>query len=131
VDVADIELDLGDVPEVECHIAELNQVFLQLIINAAHAIAEVHVSPARGAIRIRSWCDDEAVFVSVSDNGSGIPEPIRTRVFEPFFTTKPVGRGTGQGLAIARSIVVDRHGGSLTFETTTGRGTTFLVRLPR
>jgi two-component system NtrC family sensor kinase len=131
VDVADIELDLGDVPEVECHIAELNQVFLQLIINAAHAIAEVHVAPARGAIRIRSWCDDEAVFVSVSDNGSGIPEPIRVRVFEPFFTTKPVGRGTGQGLAIARSIVVDRHGGSLTFETTTGRGTTFLVRLPR
>jgi two-component system NtrC family sensor kinase len=71
------------------------------------------------------------VFVSVSDNGSGIPEPIRNRVFEPFFTTRPVGRGTGQGLAIARSIIVDRHGGSLTFETTTGRGTTFLVRLPR
>jgi signal transduction histidine kinase len=130
-DVADIELDLGDVPEVPCHIAELNQVFLQLIVNAAHAIAEVHAPPARGTIRIRTWCDDEAVFVSVADNGAGIPAPIRNRIFDPFFTTKPVGRGTGQGLTVARSIVVDRHAGSLTFETTPGQGTTFLVRLPR
>ncbi|HEY0477454.1 MAG TPA: ATP-binding protein [Kofleriaceae bacterium] len=130
-DVADIELELGDVQEVPCHLAELNQVFLQLIVNAAHAIAETHVVPARGTIRIRTWCDDGAAYVAVADNGSGIPEAIRPRIFDPFFTTKPVGRGTGQGLSIARSIVVDRHAGTLSFETTVGRGSTFLVRLPR
>jgi signal transduction histidine kinase len=130
-DVAEIELELGSVPEVTCHLAEMNQVFLQLILNAAHAIAELHVPPARGAIRIRTWSDPTSMYVSVSDNGSGIPEHIRSRVFDPFFTTKPVGRGTGQGLAIARSIVVDRHGGTLTFETAPGRGSSFLVRIPR
>jgi two-component system NtrC family sensor kinase len=130
-DIAEIELEFGDVPEVPCHIAELNQVLLQLIVNAAHAIADVHAAPARGTIRIRTGCDAGAVFISVSDNGTGIPEPIRGRVFEPFFTTKPIGRGTGQGLAIARSIIVDRHAGTLSFETTTGLGTTFLIRIPR
>jgi two-component system NtrC family sensor kinase len=130
-DVADIELELGDVQEVPCHLAELNQVFLQLIINAAHAIAETHVVPARGTIRIRTWCDGGAAYVAVADNGSGIPEAIQPRIFDPFFTTKPVGRGTGQGLSIARSIVVDRHGGTLSFETAVGRGSTFLVRIPR
>jgi len=130
-DVADIELELGDVLEVPCHVAELNQVFLQLIVNAADAVAEAHPAPARGTIRIRTWCNAEAVFVSVADNGTGIPEDIRSRVFDPFFTTKPVGRGTGQGLSIARSIVVDRHAGTLSFDTTVGHGSTFLVRLPR
>jgi signal transduction histidine kinase len=130
-DIADIELELGDVPELACHVAELNQVFLQLIINAAHAIAELHASPARGKIRIRTWSDAATVFVVVSDNGAGIPEQVRSRVFDPFFTTKPVGRGSGQGLAIARSIVVDRHGGTLTFETASGHGSSFQVRIPR
>jgi two-component system, NtrC family, sensor kinase len=130
-DLADVELDLGEVPDVSCHIAELNQVFLQLIVNAAHAIGEVHVPPARGKIEIRTWCDPVSVFVSVSDNGVGIPEHIRPRIFDPFFTTKAIGRGSGQGLSIARSIVVDRHGGALTFETALGRGTSFLVRIPR
>jgi signal transduction histidine kinase len=130
-DVADIELDLGELHEVPCHVAELSQVFLQLILNAAYAISEAHVPPARGVIRIRSWCDRDAVLVSVSDNGTGIPEAIRPRIFDPFFTTKPVGRGTGQGLPTARSIVVDRHRGALSFETIVGRGSTFLVRLPR
>jgi signal transduction histidine kinase len=130
-DVATIELDLGDVPEVACHIAELNQVFLQLVVNATHAIAGNHVQPDRGSIRIRSWCEADAVCISVADDGTGIAEDIQPRIFEPFFTTKPIGRGTGQGLSIARSIVVDRHAGTLTFETALGRGTTFLVRLPR
>jgi two-component system NtrC family sensor kinase len=129
--VADVELELGTVPELSCHVAELNHVFLHLIVNAAHAIGEAHAPPARGTIRIRTWSDDACVFVSVSDNGTGIPDDLRARVFDPFFTTKPVGRGTGQGLALARSIVVDRHGGTLTFETEVGRGTTFVVRLPR
>jgi two-component system, NtrC family, sensor kinase len=128
-DVADIELDLGPIPEVPCHVAELNQVFMHLIVNAAHAIAEAQVAPARGTIRIRTWCDGPWVCVSIADNGAGIPDEIRTRVFDPFFTTKPVGRGTGQGLTIARS-TVDRHGGTLTFETAVGRGSTFIIRLP-
>jgi two-component system, NtrC family, sensor kinase len=131
IDIADIELDLGEVPDVACHVAELNQVFLQLIVNAAHAIGEAHIPPAKGKIHIRTWCDAAAVFVSVSDNGVGMPDHIRPRIFDPFFTTKTIGRGTGQGLSIARSIVVDRHGGSLSFETTLGRGTSFLVRIPR
>jgi signal transduction histidine kinase len=116
---------------VSCHVAELNQVFLQLIVNAAHAIGEAHVPPAKGKIEIRTWCDAASVFVSVADNGVGIPDHIRPRIFDPFFTTKTIGRGTGQGLSIARSIVVDRHGGSLTFDTALGRGTSFLVSIPR
>ena len=129
-DVADVELELGDIPAVPCHISEISQVFLQLMVNAAHAIADAHTPPARGAIRIRTWCEPGAVLISVADNGTGIAEDIRDRIFDPFFTTKPVGGGIGQGLAIARSIIVDRHAGALTFETTPGRGTTFLVRLP-
>jgi signal transduction histidine kinase len=129
--VADVELQLGDLPEVSCHIAELKQVFLHLIVNAAHAIGDAHPAPARGTIRIRTWSDADSVFVSIADDGTGIPEPIRLRVFDPFFTTKPVGRGAGQGLAIARSIIVDRHGGSLSFETAVGHGSTFVIRLPR
>jgi two-component system NtrC family sensor kinase len=130
-DVANVELELGELPELMCRIAELNQVFLQLITNAAHAIADAHAPPAKGTIRIRTWHDANAVMISVTDDGTGIAEAIRPRVFDPFFTTKPVGRGAGQGLAIARSIVVDRHAGSLTFETTLGRGTRFVVRIPR
>jgi two-component system NtrC family sensor kinase len=130
-EVADVELELGDLPEVSCHIAELNQVLLQLINNAADAIAEAHPPPARGLIRIRTWCDATAVMLSVTDNGTGIRDDIRDRIFDPFFTTKPVGVGTGQGLSIARSIIVDRHAGSLTFETVVGGGSTFLIRLSR
>jgi signal transduction histidine kinase len=130
-EVADVELELGDVPEVACHIAELNQVFLQLIANAADAIGELRIAPARGTIRIRTWCDATAVFIRVSDNGVGIPDHVRARVFDPFFTTKPIGRGSGQGLGIARSIVVNRHGGTLTFETALGSGTSFLITIPR
>jgi two-component system NtrC family sensor kinase len=130
-DVAEVVLELGELPQVSCHVAELNQVFLHLLVNAAHAIGAIHHPPARGTIRIRTWCDASAVLVSVSDDGGGIPDDIRTRVFDPFFTTKPLGQGTGQGLSIARSVVVDRHAGTLTFETSVGHGSTFLVRLPR
>ena len=131
-DLAEVVLELGDIPDVACYVAEMNQVLLHLIVNAAQAIGELQLAPVKGTIRIRTWCDDDAmVMISVSDTGAGIPEQIRTRVFDPFFTTKPIGQGSGQGLSIARSIVVDRHGGTLTFETAVGRGTTFLVRLPR
>jgi two-component system, NtrC family, sensor kinase len=129
--VADIETELGDIPEVLCDLSELNQVFLNLIINAAHAIGEVvRGSDRKGVIRVRTERAGDIVRVTIGDTGTGIPDSIRDRVFDPFFTTKPVGKGTGQGLAIARSIVVDRHGGRLTYETDVARGTTFHIDLP-
>ncbi|MDF3071132.1 MAG: sensor histidine kinase [Polyangiaceae bacterium] len=127
--VADIELHLGDLPLVACHIGELNQAFLNLLINAVHAI-EDRPQRGRGRITITSELDHDHALVSIGDDGGGIPEAVQTRVFDPFFTTKDVGRGSGQGLAIARSVVVERHRGSLTFETAAGRGTTFFVRIP-
>ncbi|HET7499723.1 MAG TPA: AAA family ATPase [Kofleriaceae bacterium] len=131
-DLADIVVELGDIPHVVCHIGELNQVFLNLIVNAAHAIGDVRRQTGeRGTITIRTLReDDDTVLVTVSDTGGGIPEAIRERVFDPFFTTKDVGRGTGQGLALARTAIVDRHGGSISFESRPGAGTTFFVRLP-
>ncbi|MBI5548484.1 MAG: hypothetical protein HY901_31770 [Deltaproteobacteria bacterium] len=87
-------------------------------------------SGARGRIRIRTASEGELVRIDVSDSGCGIPEKIRERIFEPFFTTQEVGRGSGLGLAIARSIVVEKHGGSLMFESNVGEGTTFSILLP-
>jgi signal transduction histidine kinase len=81
-------------------------------------------------IRVSTRCDDQMVVIAVSDTGAGIPEPIRHRIFEPFFTTKEVGKGTGQGLALAWSVVTEKHKGLLTFETELGQGTTFFIRLP-
>jgi signal transduction histidine kinase len=130
--VADVELDLGPIPPVPCHIGDLNQVFLNLVVNAAHAVGDVVASSGgRGRIRVRTHDEDEHVVVSVEDSGGGIPPEIRQRVFDPFFTTKEVGRGTGQGLAISHAIVVDKHGGTLSFDTVQGEGTTFRVRLPK
>jgi two-component system, NtrC family, sensor kinase len=129
--VADVEMNLGELPLVHCYVNELNQVFLNLLVNAAHAIADV-VSGGmeRGKITITSRHVGDDVIVSIADTGSGIPEAIQSKIFEPFFTTKEVGKGTGQGLAIARLIVMDKHHGGLTFETKIGSGTTFHVRIP-
>jgi PAS domain S-box-containing protein len=129
--VADIETDLGDLPLVVCNLGDLNQVFLNLLVNAAHAVGEVvQGTGERGKIRVCTCREEGTVLIAIRDTGGGIPEAIRGRIFDPFFTTKEVGRGTGQGLAIARSVVVDRHKGALTFETEVGKGTTFYVRLP-
>jgi PAS domain S-box-containing protein len=129
--VAEVETEFGDLPPVVCDIGDLNQVFLNLLVNAAHAIADVVGNTGeRGRIRVRTSVDGDSVVVGISDTGKGIPEDIGPKIFDPFFTTKEVGLGSGQGLAIARNIVVDKHGGSLTFESTVGRGTTFFVRLP-
>ena len=126
--VSDIETDLGDLPTVVCNGGDINQVILNLVVNAAHAIESR--GPERGAIRIRTVVDGDDVVISIGDTGCGITDAVAARMFDPFFTTKEVGRGTGQGLAITRSLVVDRHGGTITFETELGRGTTFHVRLP-
>jgi PAS domain S-box-containing protein len=129
--VAELVADLGDLPPVECHAGEINQVLLNLIVNASHAIADVvRGTEKRGTIELRSWRDADSVFICVRDTGAGIPLDVRSKIFDPFFTTKDVGRGTGQGLAIARNIVVDKHGGELTFDSEPGRGTAFLMRLP-
>jgi two-component system, NtrC family, sensor kinase len=129
--LADVETDFGSLLPVLCHIGDLNQVFLNLIVNSAHAIGDVvGQSGARGRIRIRTSQEGDSVRIDISDTGGGIPDSIRHRVFEPFFTTKEVGKGTGQGLAIARSIVVTKHHGSMDFVSEVGEGTTFTIRLP-
>ncbi|MEO8213548.1 MAG: ATP-binding protein, partial [Myxococcales bacterium] len=128
--VADVETTLQTLPMIKCHLSDLNQVFLNLLVNAAHAISDKHGRDNKGKVSINTRCIDDMVEIAISDDGCGIPEPIRHRLFEPFFTTKEVGRGTGQGLSLARSIIVERHGGTLTFESEAGVGTTFLIRLP-
>ncbi|MEZ4416325.1 MAG: ATP-binding protein [Gemmatimonadota bacterium] len=129
--VADVVTELGELPLVPCYAGDINQVFLNLVVNAAQAIEEHNEgTDARGLLTIRSQVDGECVVISFTDTGGGIPESIHHRLFEPFFTTKPVGKGTGQGLAISYAVVVEKHGGSLRFETTPGEGTTFVVRLP-
>lgn len=129
--VAEVKTEFGQLPPVECLISDLNQVFLNLIVNAAHAIADVVKGTGKkGEIRIRTYQAGEQVVIEIADTGTGIPAAIASRIFDPFFTTKEVGKGTGQGLAIARNIVVDKHGGTLTFESEVGKGTTFFIRLP-
>jgi signal transduction histidine kinase len=121
-----------ELPGVPCVPSELNQVILNLIINSAHAIADVveRQPGARGAITVSTRRDRDWAEIRVRDTGAGIPEEARPHIFNPFFTTKGVGKGTGQGLAIAHAVVVQRHGGSIGFETQVGVGTTFVVRLP-
>jgi len=126
--VADVETEFGATPPVVCFGSDLNQVFLNLIVNAAHAMEDKHAG--RGRLGIRTRVDGDWVEIAISDTGAGIADAHRERVFDAFFTTKEVGRGTGQGLAISRSIVVDRHGGTLTFDSRVGLGTTFYVRIP-
>jgi len=131
--VAETVTDLGELPLVTCHAGEIGQVFLVLIVNASHAIADTAVvkEGGRGTITIKTETDgQDQVLISIADTGSGIPPEIQDRIFEPFFTTKDVGKGTGLGLPIARAIITEKHAGTLTFSTEVGRGTTFYVRLP-
>jgi PAS domain S-box-containing protein len=128
--VADVKTEFGELPRVTCHGGQINQVVLNLLVNAAHAIGDaVKGTPDKGLITVRTYVDGDYAVVAIGDSGGGIPESIRKRIFEPFFTTKEVGRGTGQGLSIAHG-VIKSHGGSLEFQTEIGKGTTFFVRLP-
>ena len=131
--VADLQTDLDpDLPLITCIPGECNQVFLNLIINAAHAIGDTLAGRAedKGLIKITSRHSGDWVEIRISDDGSGIPESFHSQIFDPFFTTKEVGRGTGQGLAIAHSVITEKHGGTIRFETNVGTGTTFIIRLP-
>ncbi|HMQ54102.1 MAG TPA: ATP-binding protein [Anaerolineae bacterium] len=133
--VAEVETDFDpDLPLVECLPGELNQVILNLLVNAAHAIADVvgnEVGSEKGLITVKTCHNENWIEVRIQDTGTGIPEEIRRRIFDPFFTTKEVGKGTGQGLAISHAVIVEKHRGVITFETELGRGTTFIIRLPR
>jgi signal transduction histidine kinase len=127
---ADLDLALDpDLPKVCCHVGELGQVWLNLIVNAAQAI-KARPGPERGRIRIGSRALDGMVEITVADNGGGVPDAIRERIFEPFFSTKEAGEGSGQGLAICREIVVGQHGGSIALSSAPGEGACFAVRLP-
>jgi signal transduction histidine kinase len=129
--VADVKTDFGALPPVVCNVADINQVFLNLFINAAHAIAEVvRDTRQKGTITVRTRQEGGNAVISISDTGCGILENIRAKVFDPFFTTKPVGRGSGQGLAIARATIVEQHGGTIGFEPNDPQGTTFRIALP-
>jgi PAS domain S-box-containing protein len=131
--VAEMRTDFdASLPPVPCYSGEFNQAVLNLVTNAAHAIGEVVGSDGsrKGVIRVSTRNMGDHVEVRVADTGPGIPDVIRGRIFDPFYTTKQVGEGTGQGLAIARSVVVDRHGGSIHVESAEGEGTTFIIRLP-
>jgi signal transduction histidine kinase/HAMP domain-containing protein len=129
--VAELDTQLTDLPLVQCYLGEFNQVILNLLVNASHAISDVVKDSGNlGKITVRSRLDGDEVEISIADTGMGIPEAVRAKIFDPFFTTKEVGKGTGQGLAIARSVIVNKHGGTLRFETECGKGTTFYIRLP-
>jgi len=132
--VAEVVTDLDpSLPPVPCLAGEFNQVILNLIVNAAHAIGARISGDAsqKGLITISTHSLPERAEIRVKDNGTGIPEGVRAKVFDPFFTTKPVGKGTGQGLAIAHTAIVKKHGGTIHFETEMGGGTTFIIQLPR
>jgi PAS domain S-box-containing protein len=131
VHLAELETELSDLPPITCHIDQINQVVLNLVVNAAHAMGDVFESSGvKGHLRVRTRLDGKDILISVSDTGKGISDAVREHMFEPFFTTKEVGKGTGQGLALAWSLVTEKHGGTLSYETTLGEGTTFFVRLP-
>lgn len=131
--VADLNTALDEeLPPVPCYPAELNQMYLNLIVNAAHAIADrvERDKGEKGLITVSTRWEGPWAEIRISDTGTGIPVAVRDHIFDPFFTTKEVGRGTGQGLTIARDVVVNKHRGTITFETEEGKGTTFIIRLP-
>jgi len=131
--VAEMKTDFADdLPPVSCLPGEFNQVILNIVVNAAHAISETigNESVQKGVITISTHKAGDWVEIRISDTGSGIPEEVRSKIFNAFFTTKGVGKGSGQGLAISHSVIVDKHDGDLYFETEAGKGTTFIIHLP-
>lgn len=127
---ARVRTQFDELPPVLCNVGELNQVFLNLIVNAAHAIQDTGKDVGSGEIFVGTAVVGANVEITIGDNGCGIPPENLEKIYDPFFTTKEVGRGTGQGLAIARSIVVDRHKGNIRVESVLGEGTRFILTLP-
>jgi two-component system, NtrC family, sensor kinase len=127
--VADVQKDLGDIPAIQARGGEVNQVILNLLVNAAQAI-EGQKRPAKGLIEIKTYAKGDKVYCRIRDDGPGIPETIRQRIFDPFFTTKEPGKGTGLGLSISYNIIVTVHGGKISVESAVGVGSTFTIELP-
>jgi signal transduction histidine kinase len=119
----EVERDYGALPRVTCFAGQLNQVFLNLLVNACDAIEE------KGRIRVKTRPLRDGVRIQISDDGPGIPESVQSRIFDPFFTTKPVGAGTGLGLSLSHGII-ERHNGRISVVSSPGRGTTFTVEVP-
>lgn len=128
--VAKVRTGFAPLPAVVCNIGQLNQVFLNLIVNAAHAIQDAGKDAESGEIRICTELAGDSAVIRIRDNGCGIPEANLSKLYDPFFTTKDVGRGTGQGLSIAHNIVVDKHGGDIAVQSRVGDGTEFCIRVP-
>jgi two-component system, NtrC family, sensor kinase len=132
--VARVDTSFGPLEALDCHVGGLSQVFLNLVVNAAHAIEEREARQPgpewERVIAVKTWQAGAEVFVSIRDTGCGIPPALLERIYEPFFTTKPVGKGSGQGLPLVRNVVVNQHHGKVELESTVGVGTTFTLRLP-
>lgn len=124
---ASVEQEFGDIPIIKAKSGEINQVLLNIIMNAVYAVKEKKIS---GVIKIKTYSDNEYVCCEISDNGGGIPQELISRIFEPFFTTKPVGKGTGLGLSISYDIIVNKHKGRLDVKTEHDKGTVFTIYLP-
>ncbi len=120
---AEVKTIYGDIPHVLCYSQQLNQVFMNILVNAAHAI------DGKGSITLRTFCENDNVVIEISDTGKGIQPEHLSRIFEPFFTTKPVGKGTGLGLSVAYAII-RKHNGEITVDSRVGAGTCFRVSLP-
>ena len=129
--VAELETSYGELPSVLCIVGDINQVVLILVVNAAHAIEErLKSDPTPGVIRVTTRVENGFAVIEIQDNGTGVPEDLKKKIFDPFFTTKEVGKGTGQGLALAHRIVVERHGGDLRLESPDVGGALFTIRIP-
>jgi signal transduction histidine kinase len=126
---ADVETDLSELPPIYCHCGQINQVLLNILVNAAQAIKSQERED-RGTITIRTYASDDAVVCEISDDGPGIPPDNISKIYDPFFTTKPPGKGTGLGLNIAYDIIVNKHNGKLLVDSTVGVGTKFTIKLP-
>jgi two-component system, NtrC family, sensor kinase len=128
---ADVVRDLQATRSVQCDLGEIQQVLLNLLVNASDAVQERWSNTGqKGTVVVSTHDDGDQVVITIADEGAGIPEVVQSRIFEPFFTTKPVGKGSGQGLPIARNLIVEHHGGRLDFASAEGKGTTFWIRLP-
>jgi len=127
---ADVETDLGEIPLIPCHSGQINQVLLNILVNAAHAIKSQTERQGKGVIRIKTYATEDQVICEIQDNGPGIPQDRLARIFDPFFTTKPAGKGTGLGLSVSHDIVVAKHKGSLLVDSVVGEGTKFTIKLP-